>query len=121
MIKTITIALFFFCMLIVNGKITNEQLMSINTALATINQLENQCTTSSDCSTEPIGARACGGPNGYIVYSTISSYVEYIHSLAKLTTKLERQYNEENSIVSICILAKKPIAICDKNHTCVAQ
>ncbi|CAF0782218.1 unnamed protein product [Rotaria sp. Silwood1] len=121
MIKTITIGLFFLSILIVNGKITNEQLNSINTALTTINQLENQCATSSDCLTEPIGARACGGPNGYIVYSRISSYVEYILSLAKLTTILERQYNEENSIISICILAKKPIAVCDKNHMCVAQ
>ncbi len=56
-------------MFFVNGKITSEKLTFISTSLTTINQLEHQCTTSSDRATEPIGARACGGPNGYIVYS----------------------------------------------------
>jgi len=105
----------------VNGKITREQLNSVNTALTTVNELENQCTTPADCVAEPIGARACGGPGGYIVYSKTSSYAEDIVALAKLTTKLARQYNKDNSIVSICSLARKPAAVCNENKTCTAQ
>ena len=111
----------FEVILLANGKITREQLARINSALNTVVQLSNQCDTSADCTTEPIGARACGGPGGYIVYSTNSCYVEYILSLAKLTSILERQYNEENSVISICSIVPQPVPICSKNQTCIAQ
>ena len=104
-----------------NGKITSDQLSSINSALQTVVQLDNQCKTSTECKTEPVGARACGGPGGYIVYSKNSPYVQQVLSLANLTRTLERQYNEENSIISICSLVPPPTAVCSQNQTCIAQ
>lgn len=111
----------FKVLLLVNGKITLDQLSSINSALQTVVELSNQCKTSADCKTEPISARACGGPGGYIVYSINSPYVRYILSLARLTRILARQYNEENSVISICSIVPQPIPVCSQNHTCIAQ
>lgn len=111
----------FEVILLANAKLTREDLAIINSALNTVVQLSNQCDTSADCQTEPIGARACGGPGGYIVYSANSCFVEYILSLAKLTRILENQYNVENSVISICSIAQRPVPVCSKNQTCIAQ
>lgn len=81
---------------------------------------DNQCKLATDCSVVPIGARACGGPGSYAVYSTKSSNVEVIRSAALKTTKLEQQYNAENSLVSICSMAQMPGFACDQTNKCVA-
>ena len=105
----------------VNAKITREQIASVTKALTAAVQLENQCTTSADCATAAVGSRACGGPNSYVVYSTMSSNAENIRSLAQLTTRLEQQYNQENSIMSICSMVMPPTAVCDQSSKCVAS
>lgn len=82
-------------------------------------ELENECTVASECTVLPIGARACGGPGGYTAYAISSSNSDEIHSLAQLTTTLQRKYNEQNQIMSICSIVPQPSAICNASHKCV--
>jgi len=105
---------------VINAKVTQQEMASTNRALKTAIALENQCVTSADCDVLAVGARACGGPSGFFVYSVKSSNVENIRSLAQLTTQLEKQYNTENSVMSICSMAMPPSAVCDETKKCVA-
>lgn len=103
----------------VTGKVTRIELANANQALMTAIEAENSCTTSADCATVPVGARACGGPGGYAVYATKSSNAQQIKSLATVTAKLERQFNEENGVISICSIVAEPTVQCNENK-CVA-
>jgi hypothetical protein len=96
-------------------------LAAANNALKTAIALENQCTTSADCSVLPVGARACGGPSGYLAYSAKSSNFQDIQLMAQLTNHLEQQYNLENSVVSICSIVTAPGVACDATKKCVTS
>jgi len=119
MLKQVILTLLFLG-IAVNAKVTPEDMASANRALEAAIALENQCETSADCTTVAVGSRACGGPGGYAVYAIKSSNADEIHSLAQLTTKLARQYNSENSVMSICSMARVPRPVCDETNKCVA-
>ncbi len=102
-----------------NATVTSEEMASTNSALKAAIALENQCATSTDCNILPVGARACGGPSGFVAYSVKSSNIENIHSLAQLTTQLEQQYNSENSVISICSIVMPSSVVCDETKKCV--
>ncbi len=82
-----------------------------------LSQLDNHCQTLSDCAAIPVGAQICGGPSDYIVYSKLSAYADHIQKLAPVTSKLEEQYNKENSVGSVCATVGEPIIMCSRN-TC---
>lgn len=103
-----------------SAKVTEEEISSVNKALTAAIALENQCASQADCTTIAFGSRACGGPGGYAVYSVKSSNGQDIRSLAQLTTKLEQQYNKENSVISICSIVMPPTPVCDETKKCVA-
>ncbi len=107
-----------FSGIVVNAKVSEEDIASLKQALSTAIQFDNRCTSSADCATVPVGSRACGGPNSYAVYSKLSSNAQAIRSLAQLTTQLEQQYNEENSVISICSLVTSPTPVCDETMIC---
>jgi len=119
MLKQVILTLLFLGVAL-SAKVTREEISSVNRALTTAVQLDNQCATSADCTIAAVGSRACGGPNGYVVYSIKSSNAQDIRSLAQLTTKLEHQYNTENSVISICSMVMPPKPVCDKTKKCAA-
>ncbi|CAF1295568.1 unnamed protein product [Rotaria sordida] len=83
-------------------------------------ETSNRCTSSKQCAAEATGKRACGGPNGYIVYSTAKAdSVRKIKWLASQTRSLETMYNRENDIVSICSMVMPPSVSCNSGK-CVA-
>jgi len=114
----------FLCLLLsgvaVSAELSQKAISAANQALTTAIQLDNQCATSEDCTTVAVGARACGGPNGYAVYSIKSSNAQDIRLWAQLTTTLEHQYNTENSVMSICSIVIPPEPVCDETKKCVA-
>ncbi|CAF0951276.1 unnamed protein product [Rotaria sordida] len=119
MLKQIILALLFIGVA-VNAKVSREQIADAHKELAAVVQADNKCTTPADCTTEPTGSRACGGPNGYIVYSVKSSNAENIRLLAQKTVKLERLYNSDNSVMSICSMVMPPTVVCDQANKCAA-
>jgi hypothetical protein len=95
----------------------NVSIDDIKTAKAELNALvaNNQCDTSEQCKIEPVGSRACGGPSGFTVYSTKTSNAADVIALSKTITSLERSYNSQNDMMSICQHLTSPSTQCVKN------
>ncbi|CAF4014371.1 unnamed protein product, partial [Rotaria magnacalcarata] len=81
--------------------------------------VSNQCTSNNQCASEATGSRACGGPNGYVVYSTVhADSVRKIKQLASRTRALESENNRLNSVTSICSVENPPSVRC-VNGKCI--
>jgi len=101
--------------------VTRQQILTANKALTAAIEVENECTVDEECAILPVGSRACGGPSSYVAYSLTSSNQDEIHSLSTLTTSLEKKYNHQNGIMSMCMILPEPTAVCDASHQCVTQ
>ncbi|HSM63125.1 MAG TPA: hypothetical protein VK833_04230 [Gillisia sp.] len=68
------------------------------------------CTEGSQCSYIAYGSKACGGPQGYLVFSSeIDS--QKLKDLVDKYTKAEAAYNKQNGIVSDCMFVTPPQTI----------
>ena len=64
---------------------------------ATLNYYNSDlsCEKKDDCTAIPVGARACGGPNGYVVASRLNATYDFVETLASITEDLENKINTE--------------------------
>jgi hypothetical protein len=75
------------------------------------------CTDSSQCRTVAIGARACGGPQGYLAWSTAQTDGGALRALAE-RYKAERQAEiKQKGEMSDCRFLADPGASC-RSGTC---
>ncbi|MCC5914055.1 MAG: hypothetical protein JJU46_06740 [Balneolaceae bacterium] len=65
-------------------------------------------TDESYCSTIAIGAKPCGGPWGYLVYSSEDLDEEYLKELVNHYNELDHIRNVEEGRGSTCDYASKP-------------
>ena len=82
--------------------------------LARIRALANggSCTESGQCRTLPLGAMACGGPEGYLPYSMSGTDEKALRALAE-QYKAERQAaSKTGGMMSICRHMPDPGAVC---------
>jgi hypothetical protein len=71
------------------------------------------CTDSSQCHSLPIGARACGGPEYYLAWSSANTNADQLRALGE-RYKAERQAEDKASgRVSDCRYAMDPGAVCN--------
>jgi len=74
------------------------------TSLASLNsQLNdivsnNSCTASFQCKVLEVGARACGGPSKYAVYSTLNTQQEQAEQIAQQITAQESTLNKAQGL-----------------------
>lgn len=68
------------------------------------------CTDSSDWSFTAYGAKACGGPQGYIAYSKQIATVAFLEKVVQYT-EAEKAYNIKRGIASTCDLPAQPSGI----------
>lgn len=73
------------------------------------------CNSSSDCKLVALGARACGGPETYEVYSKLHTNEKKLSELASQLEELQKAYNEKNQVASICMMEPKPSFSCSQN------
>lgn len=69
-----------------------------------------QCIDSENWTFTAIGAKACGGPIGYIAYSLsidVSSFLNKVEDY----TKAQDRYNKKWGIISDCSVPEMPIGI----------
>ncbi|MBQ4834449.1 hypothetical protein J8L70_14455 [Pseudoalteromonas sp. MMG010] len=78
---------------------SNSRLNSLNTQLNEIVS-DNECTASFQCKVLEVGARACGGPSKYIVYSTLKTKQEDAEAIANNISAIEK---EQNSSLAECL------------------
>ncbi len=78
---------------------------------------DKSCDTSEQCQVMPVGHRACGGPSGFVIYSTKTSEQNKILLLGQEITRLEKQINLEEGRLSTCQQLPQPGSQCI-NHRC---
>ncbi|WP_372762272.1 hypothetical protein [Pseudoalteromonas sp.] len=74
---------------------SNDQQASLVTLNSQLNDIvsNNSCTASFQCKVLEVGARACGGPSKYVVYSTLNSPQERAEQIAQQITKKQQAQN----------------------------
>lgn len=60
------------------------------------------------CKTIPIGAKPCGGPWGYLVFSESKSNESKLNSLVAIYNDLDEERNKKESRVSTCEMISAP-------------
>lgn len=73
----------------------------------------------NSCKATPIGHRACGGPDGYIVYSEETTDVSRLQQLNSRYYDLVIKFEKKNGGSSICSVEMPPGVILENGH-CVA-
>lgn len=70
--------------------------------------------TSSDttyCRVLPLGEKPCGGPAGYVVFSSQVSNVQRMHELTNELTEVDKTLNRALQLGSDCSIERPPVAI----------
>lgn len=70
------------------------------------------CSDSAQCRTLPLGARACGGPEAYLAYSTAKGSKAQLRSLAERYQAERRAANKASGMISTCQFMPDPGAVC---------
>lgn len=70
------------------------------------------CTASVECKTVGVGARACGGPEGYLAYSTSVTASAPLEALAARHAERRRAAASASGMVSTCNVLPDPGAVC---------
>ena len=70
------------------------------------------CSDSAQCRTLPLGARACGGPEAYLAYSTAKGSEAQLRSLAERYQAERRAANKASGMMSTCQFMPDPGAVC---------
>lgn len=70
------------------------------------------CRADSQCRSMPVGAKACGGPAGYLAWSIEGTDATRLAALAARQAEAQRRENEASGIRSNCALVTDPGAAC---------
>ena len=62
----------------------------------------------TQCKLIPFGSKPCGGPWGFLVYSTLKTDETRLKQLISEFNQLQKKMNEEGKILSDCALAPEP-------------
>lgn len=106
--------------LVVKRELTNQQkdYQALRKLFMEISILSHNttCTNGANWSFTAYGAKACGGPQGYIAYSNQIDTANFLKKVAEYT-EAENQYNIKWGIVSTCDIPQKPKSVeCKKGY-----
>ncbi len=93
--------------------ITAEELLASQTEIIRLSE-SVPCTNASEWKFTPMGSKACGGPARYIAYH--QSIERNFLDLVERFTALQKAYNEQNNVLSDCMLVGPPRTVqCEGN------
>ena len=75
-----------------------------------------ECDNASQCKTLPVGHKSCGGPEGYLAYSTKSGNSKRLMALAEQYAAARKAENERSGMLSSCMVEPDPGATCVANR-----
>lgn len=87
-------------------EITKEQLDQQLLAIEALIETGN-CSENGECQFIPYGSKACGGPQGYLIFGSNIDKDE-LQNMVDRYTKAEATYNEQKGIMSDCSLPPEP-------------
>jgi hypothetical protein len=93
---------------------------SLMRAVKLLAKADLSCNSTNDCELVSVGHRACGGPAGHEVVSQLNANYEEILFLAQSSEQKGKIYNQDNGIISICIVTLPPQVTC-KKKLCVTK
>lgn len=70
------------------------------------------CDSDAQCRTVAVGHKACGGPAGYLAWSSKRSNEARLKDLARRQSEAEKAENEGNGMMSNCAVVVDPGAVC---------
>lgn len=79
------------------------------------------CDNASQCKTLPVGHKSCGGPDGYLAFSTKSGNGERLLALAGQYAAARKAENERSGMLSNCMMEPDPGATCVANRCVLVQ
>ena len=71
------------------------------------------CSSDTQCATIGVGAKACGGPEGYLAWSTARTDPGALRAAAQREADAARSEQSARGMVSNCSIASDPGAFCD--------
>lgn len=74
------------------------------------------CAADSQCRSLPVGAKACGGPAGYLAWSTEGTDATRVTELAARQTEAQRREVQASGMRSNCVFVADPGAVCVAGH-----
>ncbi|OGB06060.1 MAG: hypothetical protein A3E25_23120 [Burkholderiales bacterium RIFCSPHIGHO2_12_FULL_69_20] len=70
------------------------------------------CSSSTQCRTLPIGAKACGGPARWMAWSTTTGRADQLQAWSAQLADLQRRRFEATGMMSTCSIVPDPGAVC---------
>lgn len=70
------------------------------------------CSADTQCRSLAVGAKACGGPAGYLAWSTEGTDATRLAELAARQAQAQRRENEASGTRSNCAMVTEPGAAC---------
>ena len=103
------------CELAINEPLLVSEEELINAQAEIIRLAESvPCTNASEWKFTPMGNKACGGPARYLAYH--QSVERELLDLVEQFTTAQKAYNEQNNVLSDCLLVGPPRTIqCEAN------
>lgn len=71
-----------------------------------------ECSSNQQCKTVALGAKSCGGPEAFMVYSTAHASPGKVNALAERYRKEREAENKASGMVSDCRMLMDPGAQC---------
>jgi len=98
----------------------NDDLAALQAMFEEIQTLASSvaCTDATEWTFVSYGSKACGGPQGYIAYSTQIDVANFLSLIEEYSTA-EREYNIRWGIVSTCDLPDIPAGVSCQNGDAV--
>ena len=72
-----------------------------------------RCAADAQCKAQAVGHRACGGPESYIVYSTLNAKPAQVQKLAEEHTATRKLQSEASGMMSTCVMLMEPAVRCN--------
>lgn len=82
--------------------------------------LQGSCKGDAECAVLPLGAKPCGGPWGYLVYSPATVDTTQLFVLADAYTAYNLELNAKHGMASDCAIQPEPQPAC-RNDRCVDE
>ncbi|WP_282132007.1 hypothetical protein [Pseudoalteromonas aliena] len=93
-----------------SNSVQKQDLAGLNSELNSIIN-NNSCTASFQCKVLEVGARACGGPSKYVVYSTLNALQKKAENIAAQITQQEETQNKEKGLTD-CLPVLQVQSLC---------
>lgn len=74
-----------------------------------------ECQQDNQCKVIGVGARPCGGPDQYLLYSTLHTDEKMLSYTNDRYQKLKKQQNEKLGLMSTCQVLMPPVSACIEN------